>query len=350
MQKLAKLVFGSKLYGTNTPMSDTDYKTIVLPNVTDLLLGKRLEITKDRFDVDGNRIGPNVPMTDAGIEEEFVPLQMFVRDFYEGQTYAVEVAFGILQRRNDPEVTPWMYQLVEELVERFKNREVYPMVGFATKQVFDYVRRGQRLNESLKLLGELNKVAETFADVKTKKAYLRLDDVVEVDGVNQRLLDYVSVVADLPLDIVENNGISTDALLMGGRKYMATTELRELIRLIQKKVDEYGSRTNTAAMEAVDPKSLSHAVRVYQQVIEYLATGSVSFPRKNVEQLLTIKSGKSDAEEVKALLEQLDDETRELLTTSSLPEQNDKLRADLEQWLASKLLEAYGLFAQELPY
>jgi len=40
MEVLFKTIFGSQLYGTNTPNSDVDYKGVFLPNLKDVLVGK----------------------------------------------------------------------------------------------------------------------------------------------------------------------------------------------------------------------------------------------------------------------------------------------------------------------
>lgn len=43
MKIIMETVFGSHLYGLNTPTSDKDYKGIFLPHPRDILLGKAQE-------------------------------------------------------------------------------------------------------------------------------------------------------------------------------------------------------------------------------------------------------------------------------------------------------------------
>lgn len=38
MKTVVKIKFGSHLYGTNTPASDLDYKSVHIPDVDDILL------------------------------------------------------------------------------------------------------------------------------------------------------------------------------------------------------------------------------------------------------------------------------------------------------------------------
>jgi len=80
----------------------------------------------------------------------------------------------------------------------------------------------------------------------------------------------------------------------------------------------------------VDWKSLSHAVRVYQQVIELLETGFITFPRKNAKFLLDVKKGHHDIEDIKKLLASLDDKVNALLEVSTLPEVSEEFRAKVE--------------------
>ena len=78
-----QVVYGSKLYGTNTPTSDTDLKSIYLPTIDDMLLGKKLAVHKSRVDAHGKPVPEGEPMPDSGVENEYIPFQTFVRDFVQ---------------------------------------------------------------------------------------------------------------------------------------------------------------------------------------------------------------------------------------------------------------------------
>lgn len=90
MQKLFTGLYGSSLYGTNTPTSDRDVKHIVLPDLDSLLLGKKLEAK-----VKKTNNQKNTRNSADDVDEEFIPLQIFARHFVEGQTYAIELAFAL---------------------------------------------------------------------------------------------------------------------------------------------------------------------------------------------------------------------------------------------------------------
>lgn len=363
MKHLFKSVYGSKLYGTNTATSDTDEKVVYLPAFDDILLGRKLATYKERFDADGNHVAANASMPDNGVETEFVAFQTFCRDYLNGQTYALEVVMAHAYGEGTPK---WM----KELHEKFTTCNVASMAGFAMKQTFDYVHRGRRLNAARKTLGVLK--AKTAFHQEGRLSLVRLDLPVSymVDENDQRvspaheqalhelspeadhglhvrnetLLDAVAREAELELGETVNNGRKMRTLKLNGREYLETTTLEHLKTALEKLVDEYGDRSNRAAAEAVDTKSLSHAVRVYEQALELLECGNMRFPRQNVKYLLDVKQGLMDPEIVKARLLELEVKVTEAQKSSKLlPAKTSDLEDEFEVWLLKWLRKLYNL-------
>lgn len=331
--------YGSRLYGTSTPASDTDLKAIFLPDIDDVLLGKRMSSTKARFDAEGVKItDDSLPMPSNGVETEFIPFQTFVRDFVQGQTYAVECAFAILnQGASSPsKLSQREYDLVFLLVHTFKNAEVYSMVSFAQKQTFDYVRRGERLNH---LEAVESSLMEAMMHFFGDAAMPRLDTWL---GTTQ-ILDVIAADTGLKTSVSVNNNKSQRTLELNGRSYLESTRLDHILEQVRKQIAKFGERSTAAAETVVDFKSLSHAVRVYQQSIELLDTGGITFPRPNAEELLKIKQGLANLEEVKAQLEELDAEVLFKQASSTLQKKTPALVTQAEQWLLKALRELYVL-------
>lgn len=328
-----KVVYGSKLYGTSTPTSDTDEKVVYLPSLTDMLLGKKLSIYKDRFDADGNPIGDGFTMPDNGVETEYFPLQTFVRDFVNGQTYALEIAFA--HAKNG--APGYGREMCQVMIEKFANAEVYSMVGFAMKQTFDYVRRGERLNAAKVVLEVADRVHELVAHGGDPA---RLDWSVDS---GQTVLQYIAKEAGLETEVLTNGKKPQNSLKLNGRNYLESTTIQHFKDQVKKIIQQFGDRTNAAAETDVDYKSLSHAVRVYQQSIELLDTGTITFPRKNAEYLLSIKQGKEDLERVKVMLRLLDDEVQEKIASSTMRKKTPELQAEAEVWLQAVLMELYNI-------
>jgi predicted nucleotidyltransferase len=343
---LFQVTYGSRLYGTNTPTSDTDLKSVFLPAIDDLLLGRKLGTSKTRVHSDGSPVPDKSSMPDNGVEHEYFPLQTFVRDFVQGQTYALEMAWAVLANGPDGHTLQAAreHELMVELVEKFGNCSVYSMVSFAMKQTFDYVKRGERLEQARELLDVLNVCMEMFdcLDAMDPGSYLnpRLDTVLP-DG--EKLLHKLSRETNLELGTSVNNNRAFETLKLNGREYLETTAVSHLVLAVQKLVSEYGERTNRAAKEVVDYKSLSHAVRVYEQALELLDTGRLTFPRPNADYLRSVKQGLVPLEEVKARLLELDEEVLAKQESSTQRRKTPELVEASEEWLLTKLRQLYLL-------
>lgn len=343
MDYLAKIPYGSHLYGTNTPTSDWDFKAIYLPAFDDVLLGKKHHITKIRVNANGVPVPDKDKMPDGGIETELIPLQTFARDFLDGQTYALEVAFAI-----DAGIGTFdlhIKSFVRQLISRFLTCNIYSMASFAQKQTFDYAHRGVRLEKARTLLSALDHLQYnrgSFTHVPLDKA-VRLDHTTTPEG-GQKVIHFLAKMAKLELGSTVNNGTEMETLKLNGRDYLETTAVGHLWTAVKKLIDSYGERTKSAAENEVDPKSLMHAVRVYQQSLELLQTGRITFPRTNVDELLSIKRLEKPLEDTKELLLQLEDAVTSAEETSKLlPEKTPELQKRFDDWLVSALKDWYGL-------
>lgn len=326
MEVIFEVVYGSRLYGTSTPESDTDYKRVYKPRIADLLLGKKLTITQTKFDAQGNPVGPKDPMPADGVEYSDIPVSIYFDDFVKGQTYAVEMAMEFIkpQYADHP-----FYPINRELVSRFLTRNITPMVGFAKKQVFDYVQRGERL----KVMQEIMKQLDALE--KKHGAETQLNKVVS----GKTLMEAIAKKQNLEMKEQEHGQVSLE---VNGRSYMENTTIMHLKGQVQKKIDRYGPRTTEASEEAVDWKSLSHAVRVYQQIIELGVYRTITFPRPNTGYLLDIKQGKLPVEDVHLVLNELDARVKEIEEANllGLPDLAT-IRDEFQQWKETTIRYMY---------
>lgn len=74
------MMFGSKLYGTSTPKSDTDIKGVMLPSVKSCYLGK----IPNSIVMNTNGSGKN---SEFDVDEEFYSLQYFLKLASKGEIY-----------------------------------------------------------------------------------------------------------------------------------------------------------------------------------------------------------------------------------------------------------------------
>ena len=327
---------GSHLYGTNTPESDYDEKVIYLPGIETLLLGKKLETYKHRQDALGNPVPDNHKMPPQGKEIEFIPFQKFARDFFNGQTYAIEVAFALSNQKNENVL------IMRDLINSFLPNDFSPMLGFAMKQTFDYVHRGARLK---KLQDVVNLIDELILTAPSPKSHdhpvpstpLRLDTLFN----GKKLINIVADNLNIEIGNVVNGEKQIQTLKLNGRDYVETLDVRQFTASLLKLIYNYGHRTEASSISDVDLKSLMHAVRIYEQVIELHETKRITFPRKNANELIDIKSGNTALDKVRYRLLTLEHEANEL-QKKAMPKKAE-LDDDFETWLLFTLWKLYRL-------
>ena len=331
-QTLLVIPHGSHLYGTAGPSSDYDYKALYLPPLEKLVLGAKMEVLKYKFDEHGNTVGDYDSMPANGYEVEYIPLQKFVGDYLTGQAYAVEFVHAAKQGFAASYLTaPETAALLHFISTLPLHSGVDGMVGFAVKQTFDYVRRGERYTAACNMLAVVDEVMS-----KLKSDKQRLDTPYGESGM--MVLDEIARATGARIGSSTNHNRVMRTLVLNGREYLETTNLVHFRAAIQKLADSYGHRSTAAAETTVEWKSLSHAVRVYQQVIELLTNGNIAFPRPNAESLKAIKNAEVQLSEVKNLLRQLDDQVDAVKLSSILPSP-DQVTGEVTSNLMNLLLK-----------
>lgn len=392
---LLKMKYGSHLYGTSTPSSDVDYKVLYLPSIDLVLMGHRIANFKTRFNADGTIITDHkAPMPPNGWEIEYIALQTFLSDYFAGQTYAVEMLYGLfannptafglkegessfstnLQAAMElarPDYSEWdilshssqylemdrLYELLSNVLcdlRSFQTYNVASLVGFAMKQTFDYVNRGERKREVQYFLDTLNRAADAALHLHTDESRaLRLDSPVAVGAGNDgytvfRIYDMIEAevkngeYAEAIKPTMTLNGTRNErSFTFAGRQYVETTPISELRRILQTRIDSYGVRSSDAAENTIEPKSMMHAVRVYQQAIQLLEDGRITFPRPNVEELLDIKHLITSTDEVVAMLQNLDEKVKE--AQKAQPPKTDMFREEFGRFKLRALRKFYRL-------
>lgn len=354
---MCAITYGSHLYGTNSSTSDFDFKAVYLPTLRDLMLAKQPRTLRYRFDEDGNSLPEHATMPANGYEAEHTPIQKFISDYLGGQAYAVETVFAVVHDAHHLHQPPpttagskrfaLFEMLCLKLASKYLHSNVNGMVGFAVKQTFDYVHRGERLNAARAVYEQVNRLLSFLTASGTSPNLVRLDTpMVRAEVVDDQAVTITETVLD---QLVRNTGLEIGSstnqnkvmrtLKLNGREYLETTTLPHLLTALEKLINQYGERSTKASETDVDWKSLSHAVRVYQQVIELLETHTITFPRRNADFLLEIKQGKRDLDEVRDLLRDLDDKVNALMATTTLPPADDAFRKSVEEEVLLPLLE-----------
>ena len=353
MKKLYSTEYGSKLYGTSTPTSDTDLKHIVLMDLSDLLMGKKLQNIVHKT----NNV-KSTQNTVEDIDEEFIPLQVLALDFLAGQTYAIELVFSIdgnhanqtFYDRNCHEMhhsiikQTSFYDFVKELKEQFLTSNIKAMMGYVVNQANIYSFKGERYNCAT----EVQALFEQFSRDLTFNEIINSDFRALVD---QLKLKYPKYFTEEDYDI--GKGVMRQSFRLLEKTIPFTMTVEHAQKVVTVVLSKYGSKAKSASENNVDTKAMMHAVRIVDKGLTLLETGTLSFPvsENYREYLLNIKAGNVDTETLRLDLSEKLDKLKELVKTTTLQEYNEALNEKFNVWLRKWLNEFYAdQFVEALHY
>jgi hypothetical protein len=311
VKTIVEIKFGSHLYGTSTPASDIDYKTVFVPD-GDAILLQRIKAT-----VTNKRPKQPFEKNVAGeIDQEAYALHRYLQLLAEGQTVALDMLFAPRWAMPSPPDPIWDF--VWDCRHRLLSRRAASFIGYCRTQANKYGIKGSRVHavrnvvewfdQAIGIYGHLAKLSDAAADLPTFIA--------------ERKLEHTTV---LPIEHPSRPGHPIMHLECCARKAPFTVSLKDTRAIFARLLDEYGARALMAERsEGVDWKALSHAVRVGEEALELLATGHITFPLPNAVHILEIKKGelpyKAVAEEIEDLLERVEAAEK----VSALPETPDQ--------------------------
>jgi hypothetical protein len=326
---LFKTMFGSRLYGTNTPQSDIDWKEIFLPDVENLLIGKKPSNIVVSTGSDHLRNSKD------DVDNEYIPIQVFANDFLAGQTYAIELAFAALSDEflggQDIQSTDFL-DFVYELVDKFLTSNIRAMIGYAMNQAQIYGIKGTRLASVRKFTDYL----KNGLDNGTLKPTDKLAVLEEWVIANTDKYFFMST--------FETMDTRFPAISILEKLYPLTTTVQETHGRMMALKDKYGSRAQDAeAAKGMDWKATAHAVRITQQAIKLLRDHTLDFPfaQSNIDLLLSIKHGELSEDTVKSMLEQLFDELDSVKEITTLQDRSPELDEKFEEWLKEWMVFFY---------
>lgn len=296
MHKIVRMVFGSHMYGLDTPNSDKDYKGIYLPSLDELLLGTYKPTIS--FST-GNDTSKN---TADDIDDEWMALPTFLKLACKGETVALDMLHS---GREHWELDPEYGHIWEDLVakrERFYTRNLSAYMGYVKRQAAKYGIKGSRMS-ALKMA--MQAIAGQNPSALLRDVWGLLPEVEHLEKVERDGLKYYHV---------------------NGKFYQDTVTVDYALERLKKAYDSYGARARAAEKnDGVDWKAVSHALRAGYQLRSLLAQGSFGYPLWETDFLLKVKTGELDFKtEVSPKLEALVAEVEELTEISPLSESVDQ--------------------------
>ena len=303
---ILRLRYGSHLFGTDTPSSDLDLKSIFVPNPRDILLGRvKGAISTKRQKAFGER-------SLAGeVEEESYSLQRFLALAAEGQTVALDILFAPSSVWVEQPAPEWLEVVANR--HRLLTRRSAAFVGYCRQQANKYGIKGSRLEAAraaLQLLDEA--VVRRGSRVKLRE----IAPAVRALAARTEFLDVTT--------IAQVSGEALDHFDVCGRKLSFAASIKHGRDVLRRLVDEYGHRALQAeTQQGVDWKALSHAVRVATEAVELFDTGMITFPLRHVDRIRAIKLGQIAYRDVADEIESLLVAVEHAAARSNLPEEVD---------------------------
>lgn len=261
--------YGSKLYKTDTPNSDTDYKGIFIPiNSKDIILHKYpqtidLDTSKDKN-------------TKDDIDFTLYSLEHYFKNLNECQTWALELLFSNSLIHNTRE---W---------DTLKSLD---LVTYNMKATLAYVK------------------SQYYKYANKSKRYEDIMNILNLGYSNSTLLKEIPEISKYSFRIFKNLKVYTIANL----EFTETIKFGQLKKTLNHHLNNLSHRSIEAAQNnGIDWKATHHAIRILTQTKLLLQNGSFSYPLPNNDYLMKIKFGKINFEECSQEFEKLYNEIQSI--------------------------------------
>lgn len=310
MKPIVEMVFGSKVYGTSTPESDTDYKGVAIPSGKDIVLQKTFSSINTST---GNDSSKN---TKDDVDREIYSLHYYLKLLAEGQTGAIDMLFT--PKEYIIQTSPTWERIVNNK-DAILNKNMTSFVGYCKGQAAKYSLKGEYLEALELVLGYYGKVSNQS----------RVSQ--HIPPIHQQ----IKVVT-----IYNKTTLVDDYYIQVGPKTKVpfSAKVQTLLQTYQEQYEQYGARAHAAKTnQGLDLKALYHACRIVDEGIELLKTGNITFPRPNARFLLDIREGKVPFETISIYIDEGLKELTSLKETSKL--RNEPDRKYIEEFILSEYVE-----------
>lgn len=276
---IARVVHGSRLFGTSHAGSDTDMKSVWLPSSRDILMG-RTDWTV--FDSDQSRRN-----TSDDVDDEQHDLIRYLKLVSEGHPVAVEMMFAPDNAHVDEPHDIW--RMVENLAPTIVPSSVSRFMGFIEEQSAQFGLGGERISA-------VQKAMEALEAAKLRIPRATVADVAQ-EVVDAALSPHVRI--DVKAD-------GRQFLLIAGRSTPFENKITVAHKLAWMLIESFHARAQKlAAGDKRNWQAVSHAVRLAEEALELSTSGRITFPRPNAEELIEIRHGRVDVADVVAKMEHL---------------------------------------------
>lgn len=297
MNILAKIRAGSQLYGMAGPNSDSDYKLIHLPPVSECL-------------TDSIRHHFSVKNEAENWESESFSLQSWMRMAKTGESVAIDM---LVADGENLVSSSSAWEFIYRNRSKFWTKRMSGALGFSRSQAAKYSTRADRFE-----------IINNFIVIVLKaqqKGFLRLYEI----------WDDLPIGPHVKKDAEPKNMNARNRYIdICGKRLQETSFLDHALTMLRGMEASYGSRVRAAAGENIDWKSMSHAFRVAYALKAIYTTGDFRYPLAENDFLRDLKFGKLNFknDNIEKRLDELILSVEALSQASALPEQVDPVFAN----------------------
>ena len=140
--------------------------------------------------------------------------------------------------------------------------------------------------------------------------------------------DKILKITDLGHHLIDHRHLFVAKRLVKPIQGFALSEWKKAVEFHENTRKLGAQRKEHIAEHGYSIKNAYHAIRLLEECIELLETGSITFPRPNADFLRQVRHGEIEEAELKEIWTKLDSQIPELLEKSPLPENTDRGKLD----------------------
>lgn len=326
MEPVVRMLFGSTVYGTNTPDSDTDYKSIALPPARDIILQRAFKTVAKRTGTDFSKNTKN------DVDDDTYSLHYFLYQLCQGQTYTFDMLFT-------PEKF-WVssspaWEMIQKHRSELMHKEVAAFAGYCQAQAAKYSLKGSNV-AAYRLARDFFLSRDKHSRIQDVMPHF-VEQVLNISVLETIYHDKGSPIIKMVMIPHKNTGEQEWYIQVGPKaKVPLTASCGTAADVYGRQFDKYGERAKMAETnQGVDFKALSHAVRVCREAEELLLTGHITFPLTD-PMVKKIKLGEVAFAQVSEMIEEGLERVKYAQSKSTLPEKPNMA------FVESLITEIYG--------
>jgi hypothetical protein len=287
---ILEIVAGSHLYGTSTPESDKDYVGIFMPP-EEYIYGLKSVQEIDFSITDKNDEGKN---TKDAVDKKLYEFRKFINLALGSNPNILEILY--VPEDKIIKGTAQGYGLLE-MRDHFLSKICVPkFLGYSKAQKHKMIIRRDHFNELRNGYG--------FLEI--------LDPKLTMGQVYDRM---ISASPECKTFWKKETG---HHIHCGDICFEPGIYAKKAMKMLKERLDKATNRSELVLKHGYDTKFASHLIRLLRECITILEEQTLIFPLPNSKEILSIKSGEWEIQQVLDLASELENECEELAKTSSL--------------------------------